>query len=55
MNDVRGGPTFQFLLAFAETVQDLLIDEFQFAFCRPGINEPRNAIDDQAKILFARA
>src|ERR1700732_4284732 len=54
MNGVRGGPTFQFLMALAETIQDLLIDEFGLAFRRHRINEPGNAMDDQARIAFAR-
>ena len=55
MNGVRGGPTFQFVMALAEIIQDLLTDEFVLAFRRHSINEPGNAVDDQARIEFALA
>src|SRR5260370_42332928 len=53
MNGVRGGPIFQFFMALAEIIQDLLIDEFDFAFRRQSTNKAGNTIDDQAKTLFA--
>src|SRR5271155_1927251 len=55
MNNVGGSPTFQFVKRHAKIIQALLIDEFEFAFRRHGINKAGNAIDDQAKTLFARA
>ena len=45
----------QFLRALAEVSEDLLIDEFVFAFCRHRIYEPGNAIDNHTQIAFARA
>ena len=53
MDEVAGSPTIQFLRALAEVSDDLLIDEFVFAFRRHRINEPRNTIDDQAQTEFA--
>src|SRR5258705_7939313 len=55
MNEVVGSPTFQFVECPAEIIQDLPIDEFQFAFRRRSMHQPWNAIDDQAQILFALA
>ena len=53
MDEAAGSPTIQFLRALAEVSDNLLIDEFVFAFRRHRIDEPRNAIDDQAQTLFA--
>jgi hypothetical protein len=55
MNNVGGGPTFQFVNRHAKVIQALLTDEFEFAFRRHRYNKSGNAIDDQAKTLFARA
>ncbi len=53
MNNVRGGPTFQFVKRQAKIIQTLLTDEFEFAFRCHSKNKAGNAIDDQAKTLFA--
>src|SRR5229473_510930 len=53
MNNVGGGPTFQFVKRLARIIQALLTDEFEFASRRHSKNEAGNAIDDQAKTLFA--
>jgi hypothetical protein len=55
MNNVGSAPTFEFLKRYAEIIQHLPIDEFEFTFRRRSINKTRNAIDDQAKTFFARA
>src|SRR5258707_2033848 len=55
MCNAGDGPTFQFAKRFAKIIQSLLTGKFDFAFCRPGINEPGNAIDDQAQIELALA
>jgi hypothetical protein len=44
---------FQLLQRLAEIIQELLIEEIQFAFRRRNGNKAGNAIDDQAKIEFA--
>src|SRR5258708_29096027 len=55
MDEVAGSQTIQFFRALAEVIEDLLIDEFVFAFRRHRINEPGDAIDDQAQTEFARS
>src|SRR5580765_5857264 len=55
MNDVGVGPTFQFFKCLAGIIQALLTDEFEFALRPHGKNKARNAVDDQAKTLFAPA
>jgi hypothetical protein len=52
MNEVVGSPTFWFVECLAEIIQDLPIDEFQFAFRCRSMHQPWNAIDDQAQIEF---
>src|SRR5260370_10729931 len=54
MKDVAAGPTPQFLKGLAEIIQVLLIDEFEFACRGQSMNKAGNAIDDHAKIQFAR-
>ena len=54
MKDVVAGPTPDLLKSFAEIFQILLIDEFDFACRCQSMNKSGNAIDDQAKIEFAR-
>ena len=55
MKNIAAGPTLQFLKGLAEIVQIFLIDEFDFAGRRQSMNQAGNAIEDQAKTLFARA
>ncbi len=55
MSNAGDGPTFQLVKGLAKIVQGLLTDEFDFTSCRPRINKAGNAINDQAKTLFARA
>ena len=54
MDDVVGGPTLQFLRRPAEIFQDLAVEELELTRRVHGTHEPGNAIDDQAKTLFAR-
>ena len=53
MNDVIGSPAFQFVKRLAEIIQDLPIEKFGFTFRCRSMNKAGNAIDDQAKTLFA--
>src|SRR5258708_11373695 len=55
MNDVGVGPTFQFFKCLAGIIQALLTDEFEFALRPHSKNKAGNAVDDQAKTLFACA
>src|SRR5260370_1248418 len=53
MKDVAAGPIPQFLKGLAKIIQILLIDELEFAGRGQSMDKAGNAIDDQAKILFA--
>ena len=55
MNNVGGGPTFQFVKRHAKVIQALLTDEFEFALRRHSNDKAGDAIDNQAKTLFTRA
>src|SRR5260370_24108977 len=55
MNGVSVGPILQFLNRLAEIFQDLPVQEFNFAGRIHGTYQAGNAVDDQAKIEFARA
>src|ERR1700682_6196532 len=53
MNNVGGAPSFQFVKRHAEIIEALLTDEFELAFGCHSNNKAGNAINDQAKTLFA--
>src|SRR6266403_4824938 len=55
MDGFAGTPTFQFFKSLAEVFQDLVVDEFDSTFPRHYSYQAGDAIDDQAKSLFARA
>src|SRR6266446_963995 len=54
MDSVAGGPILQFLGRLAEILQELAVEELDLARGIQGTHEPRNAVDDQAKVLFIR-
>src|SRR4029077_20984851 len=55
MNNVGVGPTFQFFKCLAGIIEALLTDKFEFALRPHSKNKAGNAVDDQAKAVFARA
>jgi hypothetical protein len=55
MNYVGGGPTFQFVKTHAKVTEALLTDEFEFTLRRHSNDKAGDAIDNQAKTLFARS
>src|ERR1700688_948752 len=55
MDDIAGGPFLDFLRRLAKIFQELAVEELKFTCRSHGTHEPGNAIDDQAKTLFARA
>src|SRR5258708_34705441 len=54
MNGVAGCPTLQRLSRLAEIFQNLAVEKFDLACRTHGTHEPRNAMDDQTQIDFAR-
>ncbi len=54
VNGVGRGPTPHLLSRPAEIFQDLAVEGLDFALRIHGTHKPRNAIDDQAQIKFAR-
>src|SRR5258708_27477451 len=54
MNGVAGCPTLQLLSRLAEIFQNLAVEKFDLACRTHGTHEPRNAMDDQTQIEFAR-
>src|SRR5260370_5971341 len=53
VDGVAGTPTFQFFKSLAEVFQNLVVDEFDLTLRRHYCNQAGDAIDDQAKSLFA--